>query len=73
MPLSIIAQKLLKYLKIYHIRPTVLNARLGGTLDQYYNRNWFADNQITTSPRIRASAQKGLFSTALAELVTGGY
>lgn len=76
MALSIGAQKLLKWLNIYHIRASVYNTRIGGTLDRYYNVNWIADVFATEAGkkgRTRASPQRGLFKTVLAELVSGGY
>lgn len=72
MPLSKIAQKLLAYLNIYHISPTVYNNRIDGSYDNQYNHGKFVHG-LTTTARIKASTKKGLFATALAELVAEGY
>lgn len=77
--LSKSAQKLLKYLGIYKIKATTYNTRISGTAinEYHYNMNWFADNFAnkgdTGKPRIMASPKKGVFKTALAELVAYGY
>lgn len=73
------AQKLLSYLGIYKIKASTYNTRISGTpINEYnYNVNWFADDfggkGDSGKPRIAASRQRGLFKTALAELVTYGY
>lgn len=77
--LSKAAQKLLSYLGIYKINASTYNTRISGTpINEYhYNMNWFADNfgneGDTGVPRRTPSPQRGLFKTALAELVTYGY
>jgi hypothetical protein len=77
MALSTYAQKLLNYFGIYHITATQYDARLSGGQDYYYNVNWFADLFATEAgkkPRQNYDAPKrGIFKTALAELVSGGY
>ena len=79
MALSKAAQKLLAWLGIYKIKASTYNTRISGTpLNEYhYNVNWFADNFAnqgdTGRGRIMASPQRGVFKTALSELVSGGY
>jgi len=75
MPLSTAATKLQKYLQIYNITATNYNDRISGAIlyENLYNINKFADN-FGGSLRHghTASYQKGLFGTALQELVTAG-
>ncbi len=68
------AAKLLSYLGLYKITATEYSSRIDGTNEEY-NVNWFIGNLDKGGEygRHAASPQKGLFKTALAELVSGGY
>jgi hypothetical protein len=71
--------KLLAWLGIYKISAKTYQKRISGDYrDQYlYHMNWFADNfsnkDDTGKPRIMAAPQRGIFKTALSQLVYYGY
>jgi len=75
MSLSTAATKLQKYLKIYNITGTDYNNRISGAVlyENLYNINKFADNFGGSLRHGHpGSYKKGLFGTALQELVTAG-
>lgn len=70
MALSTAASKLLKWLGMYRLTATQLDARLDDS--NQYHRAW-VDGGISSSPR-RSYATKGsLFGAAMQELKTAGY
>lgn len=74
MPLSTNAQKLLAYLGLYQITPTEYYGRIDGSGDYPYNVNWFIGS-LSDEGRARKaeSPRRGVFRTALAELIAEGY
>lgn len=71
--LSSAAQSLLKWLKIYKLTAAQYNTRIQGASDRYYNINFLAEINNEGLPRILPKPQRGLFKSALAELVGNGY
>lgn len=74
--LSNAAKKLLAYLGIYQKTPTEYNQNISGyPYDRANNVNWFIGTMDAggSKARIAPSPKKGIFKTALAELISAGY
>jgi len=73
MALSNIASHLLAYLKIYKLTPNVFADKLSGAYPaDYSTEQWFLDN-LNYNTQSFPQAPKGLFRTALKELLDAGY
>lgn len=77
MALSKAAQKLLLWLGMYKISASEYSTRIDGVYpnDFFYNVNWIVGHidREGVYGRQLAAPRRGLFKSALSELVTGGY
>jgi len=74
MALSKAATKLLAYLGIYRLTPTQFSDRLAsGEYGHWIDVGWFVTSIGRVAAGYKPSVKKGLFKTALTELLDAGY